>query len=86
MLLKETIEKGVRRMTDDMERYYYWKDGNWKQISDECTTNNFYTLEQCANELNKLNDENEQLKDLIIHLGYTIKYDEYRHITLELKE
>lgn len=49
-------------MTDDMERYYYWKDGNWEQISDESTTNNFYTLEQCANELNKLNKQNEQLK------------------------
>lgn len=30
--------------------------------------------------------ENEQLKDLIIHLGYTIKYDGYRHISLELKQ
>lgn len=30
-------------------------------------------------------DENKQLKDLIIHLGYTIKYDD-RHISLELKE
>lgn len=49
-------------MTDDMERYYYWKDGNWEQISDECTTNNFYTLEQCANELNRLNKEIEQLQ------------------------
>ena len=49
-------------MTDDMERYYYWKDGNWEQISDESTTNNFYTLEQCANELNRLNKENEQLQ------------------------
>lgn len=49
-------------MTDDMERYYYWKDGNWEQINDECTTNNFYTLEQCANELNRLNEENEELK------------------------
>ena len=49
-------------MTDDMERYYYWKDGTWEQISDESTTNNFYTLEQCANELNRLNKENEQLR------------------------
>ena len=39
-----------------------WKDGTWEQISDESTTNNFYTLEQCANELNRLNEENEQLK------------------------
>lgn len=32
-----------------------------------------------------LKDENKQLKDLIILLGYTIKYDD-RHISLELKE
>lgn len=55
-------------MTDDMERYYYLKDGNWEQISDESTTNNFYTLEQCANELNRLNKENEQLKTIISQL------------------
>lgn len=56
-------------MTDDMERYYYWKDGTWEQISDESTTNNFYTLEQCANELNRLNEENEQLKKHIESLN-----------------
>ena len=49
-------------MSEGMERYYYWKDGTWEQISDESTTNNFYTLEQCANELNRLNKENEQLQ------------------------
>lgn len=52
-------------MTDDIERYYYWKDGNWEQISDECTTNNFYTLEQCANELNRLSEENENTKSIL---------------------
>lgn len=52
-------------MTDDIERYYYWKDGNWEQISDESTTNNFYTLEQCANELNRLNEENENTKSVL---------------------
>ena len=39
-----------------------------------------------SHRINDLYLENKQLKDLINHLGYTIKYDEYRHISLELKE
>lgn len=39
-----------------------------------------------SHRINDLYLENEQLKDLIIHLGYTIKYDGYRHISLELKQ
>ena len=38
-----------------------------------------------SHRLNDLYLENKQLKDLITHLGYTIKYDGYRHISLELK-
>ena len=38
-----------------------------------------------SHRINDLYLENKQLKDLIIHLGYTIKYDGYRHISLELK-
>lgn len=39
-----------------------------------------------SHRINDLYLENKQLKDLINHLGYTIKYDEYRHISLELQE
>ena len=39
-----------------------------------------------SHRINDLYLENKQLKDLITHLGYTIKYDGYRHISLELKE
>ena len=39
-----------------------------------------------SHRINDLYLENKQLKDLITHLGYTIKYDDYRHISLELKE
>ena len=39
-----------------------------------------------SHRINGLYTENKQLKDLITHLGYTIKYDGYRHISLELKE
>ena len=39
-----------------------------------------------SHRINDLYIENKQLKDLITHLGYTIKYDGYRHISLELKE
>ena len=39
-----------------------------------------------SHRINDLYLENKQLKDLITHLGYTIKYDGYRHINLELKE
>ena len=39
-----------------------------------------------SHRINDLYLENKQLKDLIIHLGYTIKYDGYRRISLELKE
>lgn len=39
-----------------------------------------------SHRINDLYLENKQLKDLIIHLGYTIKYDGYRHISLELQE
>ena len=39
-----------------------------------------------SHRINDLYLENKQLKDLITHLGYTIKYDEYRHINLELRE
>ena len=38
-----------------------------------------------SHRINDLYLENKQLKDLITHLGYTIKYDGYRHISLELK-
>ena len=38
-----------------------------------------------SHRINDLYLENKQLKDLIIHLGYTLKYDGYRHISLELK-
>ena len=37
-----------------------------------------------SHRINDLYLENKQLKDLITHLGYTIKYDGYRHISLEL--
>ena len=47
-------------------------------------------LDNCQKGLShRINDlylENKQLKDLITHLGYTIKYDGYRHISLELRE
>ena len=72
-------------MTDDMERYYYLKDGNWEQISDESTTNNFYTLEQCANELNRLNEENEQLKQEMGDLG-TVHAEEINKIEDDFDE
>lgn len=39
-----------------------------------------------SHRINDLYLENKQLKDLITHLGFTIKYDGYRHISLELKE
>ena len=39
-----------------------------------------------SHRINDLYLENKQLKDLITHLGYTIKYDGYRHISLELQE
>ena len=39
-----------------------------------------------SHRINDLYLENKQLKDLITHLGYTIKYDGYRHISLELEE
>ena len=39
-----------------------------------------------SHRINDLHLENKQLKDLINHLGYTIKYDGYRHISLELQE
>lgn len=39
-----------------------------------------------SHRINDLYLENKQLKDLITHLGYTIKYDGYRHISLELRE
>lgn len=39
-----------------------------------------------SHRINDLYLENKQLKYLITHLGYTIKYDGYRHISLELKE
>lgn len=39
-----------------------------------------------SHRINDLYLENKQLKDLITHLGYTIKYDGYRHISLELKK
>ena len=71
-------------MTNDIERYYYWKDGNWEQISDECTTNNFYTLEQCANELNRLNEKNEQLKKQNKRLKEKIQKE--RNSFMETKE
>ena len=38
-----------------------------------------------SHRINDLYLENKQLKDLITHLGYTIKYDGYRHISLELR-
>lgn len=38
-----------------------------------------------SHRINDLYLENKQLKDLITHLGYTIKYDGYSHISLELK-
>ena len=38
-----------------------------------------------SHRINDLYLENKQLKDLITHLGYTIKYG-YRHISLELQE
>ena len=38
-----------------------------------------------SHRINDLYLEHKQLKDLITHLGYTIKYDGYRHISLELK-
>lgn len=47
-------------------------------------------LDNCQKgQSHRINDmylENKQLKDLITHLGYTIKYDGYRHISLELQE
>ena len=39
-----------------------------------------------SHRINDLYLENKQLKDLITHLGYTIKYDGYRPISLELEE
>lgn len=39
-----------------------------------------------SHRINDLYLENKQLKDIITHLGYTIKYDGYRHISLELQE
>ena len=39
-----------------------------------------------SHRINDLYLENKQLKDLINHLGYTIKYDGCRHISLELQE
>ena len=39
-----------------------------------------------SHRINDLYLENKQLKDLITDLCYTIKYDEYRHISLELRE
>ena len=45
-------------------------------------------LDECqkgqSHRINNLCHENKQLKDLIIHLGYTIKYTGYREISLEL--
>ena len=39
-----------------------------------------------SHRINDLYLENKQLKELITQKGYTIKYDGYRHISLELKK
>jgi len=52
---------------------------------DECSNNKLFSRRKLETENKHLKDENQQLKDLIIIAGYTIKNNN-GEITLELKQ
>jgi len=49
-------------MSEEPERYWYVKDGNYEAIHDQDTAKTYYMLESVAEAMNNLHEENLQLK------------------------
>ena len=92
---KEKIFTSIEKEIARNEKTIEWKKETLDLLNEQHETilslhKTIEELDNCqkgqSHRINDLYLENKQLKDLITHLGYTIKYDGYRHISLELRE